>query len=87
MEETAGRILKGDNVKFEGQLHLDACQVPAGVKQGLSGNKNVSSAVPQARIVEEQDEFAVIEIICSCGTKTSVRCEYVAAKLPADQTK
>ncbi len=87
MKETAGRILKGDNVKFEGQLQLGACRASAGVTQGLSGGKNAASAVPQARIVEEHDEFAVIEITCSCGTKTSVRCEYAAAKLPADQTK
>ena len=43
-----------------------------------------SSAVPpsaggacqQARIVESNDEYAIIEIVCSCGRKTSVQCNY-----------
>jgi hypothetical protein len=32
---------------------------------------------PQARIVENHPKFADIEITCSCGTKTYVRCEYI----------
>jgi len=35
-------------------------------------------------IVENQPEFAVIEITCSCGTKTYIRCEYAAAESLAE---
>ena len=30
----------------------------------------------QAHILESNDEYAIIEIVCSCGRKTSVQCNY-----------
>ena len=86
MEKSIGHVLKSNEVKFEGQFHLDAGQTAPGSTKG----KNVGSVTPQVRIAENQSEFAVIEITCSCGTKTHVRCEYadVQSTGPApDQTE
>ncbi len=81
MKKTAGHILKGSDVKLEGQFHLDLGQVaPVRAKE-----KSVASVTPQAQIVENYPEFAVIEITCSCGTKTYLRCEYAGAESSADQ--
>ncbi len=80
MGRTLGRILKADNVKLEGQVHLDVVQVPAGPKGG-----NAVSATPQVRIVENHPEFAVMEITCFCGAKTHLRCEYAGAESSVDQ--
>ncbi|MHC4622275.1 MAG: hypothetical protein ACYS4W_00055 [Planctomycetota bacterium] len=75
MEKEAVRILKGQNVKLEGRLQLE---VPhAGAR--LMKRKGESSE-PGARIVDNQPEFATIEITCSCGTKMDLRCEYVPAE-------
>jgi len=72
MEKTTGRILKGGDVKLEGTFCLDAGQpAPASAKE-----RNTASVPVQARIVENQPQFAIIEIICSCGTKTHIKCEY-----------
>jgi len=69
----AGRsILKADMVRLEGRYHLGIEKT----SQSLAKEKNAASAIPQARIVESHPEFAVIEIICSCGAKTCLRCEY-----------
>ncbi|MHC4748205.1 MAG: hypothetical protein ACYS18_12960, partial [Planctomycetota bacterium] len=38
--------------------------------------KSTTSVQPQARILESRPDFAVIEITCSCGKKTNLRCEY-----------
>jgi hypothetical protein len=76
----AKHILKGNNVKLEGRFHLDAGEVAPGPAK----EKNGASATPQVSIVENQPEFAVIEVTCSCGTKTYVRCEYNADKSPAE---
>ena len=76
MAKAAGHILKGSNVKLEGPFHLNTEDVAPGSAKG----KDVASATPQVSIVENQPEFAVIEITCSCGTKTYIRCEYAAAK-------
>ena len=73
MEKAAGRILKNRNVKMEGRFHLDARQTPQG-----SGRKKNGAA--QVRIVEKHPEFAVVEVTCSCGEKTEIRCEYADAQ-------
>jgi len=81
MKKTAGHILKGNDVKLEGQFHLDLGQTaPLQAKE-----KSMASVTPQAQIVENYPEFAVIEITCCCGTKTHLRCEYVGGQSPADQ--
>ncbi|MHC4158171.1 MAG: hypothetical protein ACYSSO_03740 [Planctomycetota bacterium] len=82
MEKTAGHILKGDNVKLEGQFHLDVTRA----KTRLPKDKTSAAVTPQAQIVEQQPEFAVIEITCSCGTKTHIRCEYPVTET-TEQTK
>ncbi|MHC4570553.1 MAG: hypothetical protein ACYS0C_00555 [Planctomycetota bacterium] len=76
MEYSAGHILKADNVKLEGQFRLDV----AHIGQGPAKGKTLTSATQQACIVESHPEFAVIEVTCSCGTKTHLRCEYTDAK-------
>ena len=86
MEKAAGHILEGKDVKFEGQFHLDIGQTgPNSAKDG-----NVALATPQAHIVEKHPEFAVIEVTCSCSTKTYIRCEYADVQSidqKSDQTK
>ena len=81
MEKAARRILKAVNVKLEGTQHLDSTQTAP----GLPGKKGAALAAPQVRVAENNPEFAVIEIICCCGTKTSLRCEYAGGQFPADQ--
>ena len=76
MEKTARRILKSNNVKLEGRFRLN-------VGQGIpnSANKrNVTSAEPQVRIMENHPEFAAMEVTCCCGEKTHIRCEYTDAQ-------
>ena len=76
MKKTAGRILKSSDVKFEGRFHLDVGHIAPSQTKG----KNAALATPQVRIVESHPEFGVIEITCSCGTKTYLRCEYSGAE-------
>ena len=78
MGQTAGQILKSDDVKLEGRFQLDTAQA------GLSRPQQAGAvlAAPQARIVENHPEYAVIEITCSCGTRMCLRCEYVNAGAP-----
>lgn len=79
MEETPGHVLKSNDVKLEGRFCLDA---GGGVpRQANAGN--VTLAEPQVLIVENQPDFAVMEVTCRCGEKTHIRCKY----LPANSTK
>ena len=82
MAKAAGHILKGDDVKIEGQFHLDV-----GLGQSPTGGQKVPSpalSAPKARVVESHPEYAVVEVTCSCGTKTNLRCEYAAPMAPGE---
>jgi hypothetical protein len=72
MKKTASRILKADDVVFEGQFRLDVTKNEPSMPQG----KTMAAMPPSANIIESNSEFAVIEITCSCGRKTRLRCEY-----------
>jgi hypothetical protein len=78
--KTSGRILKSDDVKFEGQYHLDVAQAGSSQPQ----HRGTALAAPQVRILENHPEYAVIEVTCSCGTRTCLRCEYAGAQAPED---
>ena len=78
MEKTTGRVLKSSDVKFEGCVQLDA-------SQPKPSTQKVKSA-PQVRIIQNNPEFALIEVICSCGIKTSLKCEYTVTQ-PTNHTQ
>ncbi len=67
-----GNVIRADSIELGDKIQIDAPQVTA--EQGQP--KSTGCAVPQAVIVERQPEFAVVEITCSCGKKTHVKCEY-----------
>ena len=71
MQRLATNILKGSDVRLEGTFRLD---VPSAGPSPQT--HNTPSAVPQVRIAENHPEYAVIEITCSCGKKSYVRCQY-----------
>ena len=74
MVKVTSRILKADDVTFEGQFQLDVTNTGPTVPKG----KNMASIVPSANIIESNSDFAVIEITCSCGRITRLRCEYAS---------
>jgi hypothetical protein len=81
MGTTAGRILKSDDVKLEGQFHLEVMEAAS----NLPHTAAAALAEPQVRVVENYPEFAIIEITCSCGTTLQIKCEYAdidAAETP-----
>ncbi len=83
MEKAARHILKGDKVNLEGQFHLDVTQAgPTRTKE-----KNGTSGKPQLSIVESNPEFTLIELICPCGTKTFLKCEYTNPKPSVDASQ
>jgi len=78
MGKTQGRILKSKDVILQGRIQLDM----AHTSHKAAKSQNSAQTAPQVRIVEKHSEFAVIEIICSCGTKTHIKCEYTEIEQP-----
>jgi hypothetical protein len=78
MPNTTRHVLKGNEVQFAGsvQLHID----PAAAA-GPTGSQ-ADSRPAGVRIAENHAKYAVVEVTCSCGRTTYVRCEYAAAHTP-----
>ncbi len=62
-----GGIVKKDNVKMADDPR-NLGQAPAGM----------SSPQSAARILEQDEAGALIEITCACGERTYLRCDYAA---------
>jgi len=78
MTKAARQIIKKSNVQLEGQFTIDIVQP----EPGQPKQPGAVLTEPKVRIVENQTEFAVIEITCSCGTGMYLKCEYAGAKAP-----
>jgi hypothetical protein len=76
MEKVAGRILKSNDVNLEGSFRID---VGHGAP-GPANEKNSASAAAQVSVIESNSDYALIEIICGCGEKTQIKCEYTNAQ-------
>jgi hypothetical protein len=75
MPKTTRHVLKADEVALEGPLRLGLgpTAAPAG-----SAPRPASTAAT-VRVIQNHSDYAVIEVTCSCGRVTEVRCEYATA--------
>jgi hypothetical protein len=78
MAQPANRVLKSDDVEVDGRLHLDL----GGAVPPTQNGRNVAVGKQSVRILENQNEYAVMEVTCSCGRKTIIRCDYAGATRP-----
>ena len=77
MVNSARHVLKDNEVQFAGSLQLGTDQAAVRRKGPQPDAKAVC-----VRIAEAHPEFAVVEVACSCGRSTYVRCEYAANNGP-----
>lgn len=74
-------ILKSDQVMVSGSVRLGigTCGSPVRAQNSAqtSGHADAGETAPQeVRIVESNSEYAIIEIVCGCGRKCHVQCNY-----------
>lgn len=72
MPKMIRRVLKARQVQCQGSFSLDL-DPKATPKAGGSPH---ASAPARIRIAENHPQFALVEVTCSCGKTTFVRCEY-----------
>jgi hypothetical protein len=72
MAQTTSRILKSNDVEVEGRLQLDFGHPAASAKN----IRNTAGGAALVRMLENQNEYAVMEVTCPCGRKTIIRCDY-----------
>jgi hypothetical protein len=71
VQQTMATVLKKHQVELSGSVLLDigssATPAAPAVNHG---------APASATIVETNETYATIELVCSCGTKTYLQCNY-----------
>ncbi len=71
MIQTLNRVLKSDEVELDGRCHLDI-----GPAVSQHNRNTAAAAAAKVKLLDNNNEFALIELQCSCGKKTVVKCEY-----------
>lgn len=66
----AGAVLKKASVREAGPVQLGTI----GSQPRPAGGAAKAAPAAQARVVEQDDRSAVIEVVCPCGCRTLVRC-------------
>jgi hypothetical protein len=74
MDERTQRVIPADNVKIDGQVQLGLNNA-AGLPKSAAASSSDPNA-PGAFIVEKNSEFMIVEVTCTCGKKTYLRCEF-----------
>lgn len=82
MMETSGQILKSDDVELEGRYRLEVVQNE--FERVAPAQADDPPAAPQAQVIENHADHAVVQVVCSCGAKVNVRCDYAGAQTPQD---
>jgi DUF971 family protein len=66
------RVLAGETVRISvGEKHTSL--------RPLTPSAAMAHEPMQARVVESNSEYAIIEVICPCGQKTHIQCHYADA--------
>lgn len=78
MSQAPASVLKGSQVSIGGPCCLDG--PPANQSDGRGA---AASAPAAARIVEQDDTRAVVEVLCPCGNRIRLECRY--AQPPASR--
>jgi hypothetical protein len=78
MRRSARHVLKAGEVALKGAYHL-----PVDPGAPARNQPGAPAASPSVRIAQSHAEFAILEVTCSCGTTTHVRCDYAAAEAVA----
>ncbi len=71
MPKLTRRVLKASQVQWQGSFRLDLDPKAAPTAGAACG-----AAPTRIRIAENHPQYALVEVTCSCGKTTLVRCEY-----------
>ncbi len=69
-------VLKQDQFREGLPVRLPSGQRPAAPGPGGAEGSGRPSGPAQVRIVESNSDYVILEIICGCGQKSFVQCNY-----------
>lgn len=78
MEKTTAKIFKKGSLDFKGPIKIDSIQTEHPVAEKYN-DRDKQSVDAKATIVENHEDFSIIEVICSCGEKLYLKCNHPQA--------
>lgn len=72
------KVMKKNSVAVGGSVRIGPQSgfAPVRTKAASRSCPPTANAPQEARIIESNAEYAIIEITCSCGTKSHIQCNY-----------
>ena len=71
MKQT-GKIIKSDQVNVEGKYKLALSHANHCSPESM----NTTLKSPQVKIIENNEGYVIIQVICSCGERINLKGEY-----------
>jgi|AntAceMinimDraft_16_1070373.scaffolds.fasta_scaffold03651_6 hypothetical protein len=75
MAKTTTKIFKKGSLDFKGPVRISNIQTEDSTAGRPNGHTELS-ANAKAIIVENHEDFSIIEVTCNCGKKLYLRCNY-----------
>ncbi|MHC4291408.1 MAG: hypothetical protein ACYTEU_00495 [Planctomycetota bacterium] len=72
------KVVKPDEMEINGTAYIESAAGTVRCRSLASSEaaEGTGGAIQQARIIESNDSHAILELICSCGCKSRVQCNY-----------
>ncbi len=77
MSQKCARVVKSDQIEMNGTAYIEAGIGTVG-RSPLRPSETPAGGqvVQQARVIESNENYAILELVCSCGSKSRVQCNY-----------
>ncbi|MCK5566196.1 MAG: hypothetical protein KAJ07_13210 [Planctomycetes bacterium] len=69
-------VVKNERVVVEGEICIKLGSDIESSVQPVPGQAMGPGNIEQARVIESNEQYAIIEIVCSCGAKSHIQCNY-----------
>ena len=75
------KVIKSDKMEIKGTARIEPGSGTVQCRPLVSSESSgaAGAAIHQARIIESNDSYAILELTCSCGCKSRVQCNYGTA--------
>ena len=70
------KVVKNEQVVVDGNVCIKLGSGIEAVAVSTVGQSIGPGDIEQARVIESNEQYAIIEIICSCGAKSHIQCNY-----------
>ena len=69
-------VVKNDQVVVNGNICIKLGATADSPVQSVDSQSMGPGEIEQARVIESNEQYAIIEIMCSCGAKSHIQCNY-----------